>query len=145
MRAYFLRRLGYSVITLFLLSVTIFLLVRLTGDPALLLTPEGATEAERAVARLYGVRGVVNRIEVTSAEPSPTEIRTAVEEALRRRAAHQAASLDVAVDGPVVTVRGAVGSAMERRAVIGAVGHAAGVDEVRDELDISDGCAAPDS
>ncbi len=51
MRAYFLRRLGYSVITLFLLSVTIFLLVRLTGDPALLLTPEGATEAERAAIR----------------------------------------------------------------------------------------------
>jgi peptide/nickel transport system permease protein len=51
MRAYFIRRLGYSVITLFILSVTIFGLVRLTGDPALLLTPEGASEAERAVIR----------------------------------------------------------------------------------------------
>ncbi len=117
-------------------------MVALVGSCA---TRAQAGEAERAVARLYGVRGVVNRIEVTSAGPSPTEIRTIMEEALRRRAAHQASSLDVAVDGPVVTVRGAVGSAMERRAVIGAVGHAAGVDEVRDELDISDGCAAPDS
>ncbi len=51
MRAYFIRRLGYSVITLFILAATIFDLVRLTGDPALLLTPEGATEEERAAIR----------------------------------------------------------------------------------------------
>ena len=51
MRAYFIRRLGYSVITLFILAATIFGLVRLTGDPALLLTPEGATEEERAAIR----------------------------------------------------------------------------------------------
>lgn len=51
MRAYFVKRLGYSVITLFILAATIFLLVRLTGDPAVLLTPEGATEAERAAIR----------------------------------------------------------------------------------------------
>lgn len=108
-------------------------LVALTGRCA---TRAQAGEAERAVTRLYGVRGVVNRIEVTSAEPSPTEIRSTIEEALRRRAAHQASSLDVAVDGPVVTVRGTVSSAMDRRAIIGAAGHAPGVGEVRDELRI---------
>ena len=51
MRAYFIRRLGQSIITLVILAATIFGLVRLTGDPALLLTPEGATEEERAAIR----------------------------------------------------------------------------------------------
>ena len=50
-RAYFLRRLVYSAITLFVLATTIFGLVRLTGDPAILLTPEGATELERVQIR----------------------------------------------------------------------------------------------
>ncbi|MDG2113827.1 MAG: ABC transporter permease [Actinomycetota bacterium] len=51
MRSYFIRRLGYSLVTLLILSATIFGLVRLTGDPAILLTPEGATEEERAAIR----------------------------------------------------------------------------------------------
>ncbi|MAW71480.1 MAG: hypothetical protein CL422_06725 [Acidimicrobiaceae bacterium] len=51
MRAYFLRRLAYSIITLFVLATTIFGLVRLTGDPAILLTPEGATQEERVQIR----------------------------------------------------------------------------------------------
>ena len=50
-RAYFLRRLAYSIITLFVLATTIFGLVRLTGDPAILLTPEGATQEERVQIR----------------------------------------------------------------------------------------------
>lgn len=110
-------------------------LVALTGSCA---TRVQAGEAERAVARLYGVRGVVNRIGVTSAEPSPTEVRATIEEALRRRAAHQASQIDVAVDGSLVTVRGTVTSAMERRAIIGAAGHAPGVGDVRDELEIGE-------
>ncbi|MGF1598699.1 MAG: ABC transporter permease [Acidimicrobiales bacterium] len=47
MRRYFVRRLGYSVVTLFILALSIFGMVRLTGDPAVLLTPEGATTEER--------------------------------------------------------------------------------------------------
>ena len=46
-----MRRLLYSFITLFVLATTIFGLVRLTGDPAILLTPEGATELERIQIR----------------------------------------------------------------------------------------------
>ena len=37
MASYIIRRLAYSIVTLFLLSLTIFLIVRLTGDPARLL------------------------------------------------------------------------------------------------------------
>lgn len=106
-------------------------LVALTGTCA---TRIQAQEAERAVSYLGGVRDVLNRIEVGAAGVSTDKVRTAIEEALARRAAHQAAQIDVVVDGGTVTLRGMVGSSMERRAVLGAVGHAPGIGEVRDEL-----------
>jgi peptide/nickel transport system permease protein len=46
MRRFVLRRLGYAVLSLFLLSVTIFLLVRVTGDPTVLLVEPGASKAD---------------------------------------------------------------------------------------------------
>ena len=42
MRSFILRRLLYSVITLLILSATIFVIVRLTGDPVLLMAETGA-------------------------------------------------------------------------------------------------------
>lgn len=107
-------------------------LVALTGTCP---TRAQAGEAERAISRLSGVRGVLNRIGVTPS-PTPGDVRSAIEEALRRRAAHQAAQLDVIVDGSRVTLRGTVSSPLERRAVIGAVGHAPGIAEVCDELEL---------
>src|SRR5262245_11577385 len=46
MKRYIGRRLGYSLLSLFLLSVTIFLFVRVTGDPAVLLVEPGASKAD---------------------------------------------------------------------------------------------------
>jgi len=46
MRKYVIRRLGYSVISLVLLSLTIFFFVRVTGDPAVLLVEPGASKAD---------------------------------------------------------------------------------------------------
>src|SRR5713226_871485 len=43
MRHYILRRVGYSVLSLFLLSLVIFLFVRVTGDPVSLLVEPGAS------------------------------------------------------------------------------------------------------
>jgi peptide/nickel transport system permease protein len=51
MTGFIARRLGYSLLSLFLLSLTIFLLVRLTGDPAMLLAEPGASAADLAVIR----------------------------------------------------------------------------------------------
>ena len=46
-----MRRLGYALISLFLLSLTIFLLVRVTGDPTVLLVEPGASRADMDALR----------------------------------------------------------------------------------------------
>jgi peptide/nickel transport system permease protein len=46
MTQFIARRLGYSLVSLFLLSLTIFLFVRLTGDPAVLFVEPGASQAD---------------------------------------------------------------------------------------------------
>jgi hypothetical protein len=45
-RRYIAKRVGFAAISLVLLSVTIFLLGRLTGDPTVLLVEPGASNAE---------------------------------------------------------------------------------------------------
>jgi ABC-type dipeptide/oligopeptide/nickel transport system permease component len=45
-KKFFLKRLGYSLISLVLLSLTIFLFVRLTGDPTTLLVEPGASRGD---------------------------------------------------------------------------------------------------
>lgn len=51
MRAYLLRRLLYAVFVIFGVSIIVFLLVRLTGDPAGLMLPLDATEEQVAELR----------------------------------------------------------------------------------------------
>src|SRR6185436_17576560 len=46
MKHYIVRRVGYSLLSLFLLSLTIFLFVRVTGDPTTLLVEPGASKAD---------------------------------------------------------------------------------------------------
>ena len=48
MKQYISRRAGYSLLSLFLLSLTIFFFVRVTGDPAALLVEPGASPADIA-------------------------------------------------------------------------------------------------
>lgn len=51
MKQYIARRVGYSLLSLLLLSLTIFLFIRLTGDPTALLTEPGASEDDIAAIR----------------------------------------------------------------------------------------------
>lgn len=51
MGAFLIRRLGQAAVALFGVSTLVFFLQRLTGDPTLLLAPEGATEADIAALR----------------------------------------------------------------------------------------------
>jgi peptide/nickel transport system permease protein len=46
MKRFIIKRLAYAVVSLLLLSLTIFLFVRLTGDPAVLLVEPGASKAD---------------------------------------------------------------------------------------------------
>ena len=48
MKAFILRRSGYALVSLFLLSLTIFFFVRVTGDPAALLVEPGASPGDIA-------------------------------------------------------------------------------------------------
>jgi peptide/nickel transport system permease protein len=51
MKRFITTRLGYSVLSLFRLSLTIFFFVRVTGDPATLLVEPGASPADMAAIR----------------------------------------------------------------------------------------------
>jgi len=56
MTRYIGRRVAYSLLSLFLLSLTIFLFVRVTGDPAVLLVEPGASQADLdAVREQFGL------------------------------------------------------------------------------------------
>lgn len=92
-------------------------------------------DAERAVRRLPGVRGVTNRIKVVGPKLSPHKVRSMIEEALERRAERAAHRIKVEVnDDGVVTVTGRVRSWAEQRAILGALIHAPGVSSVNENL-----------
>jgi peptide/nickel transport system permease protein len=55
-KQYIAKRAGYSLLSLLLLSLTIFFFVRVTGDPATLLVEPGASEADiAAIHRQFGL------------------------------------------------------------------------------------------
>src|ERR1043166_4826567 len=56
MKRYIIRRVGYCLLSLFLLSLTIFFFVRVTGDPATLLVEPGASPGDiAAIHRQVGL------------------------------------------------------------------------------------------
>ena len=56
MKQFVTRRLGYSLLSLWLLSLTIFFFVRVTGDPAALLVEPGASEEDiAAIHQKFGL------------------------------------------------------------------------------------------
>ena len=56
MKRFILRRLGYALLSLVLLSLTIFFFVRVTGDPAVLLVEPGASKADlEAIRQQFGL------------------------------------------------------------------------------------------
>ena len=56
MRKFIVKRAGLALISLFLLSLTIFFLMRVTGDPAVLLAEPGASQADLdAIRKQFGL------------------------------------------------------------------------------------------
>jgi osmotically-inducible protein OsmY len=94
-------------------------------------------DAERAILRLSGVVGVTNAIEVRSPDVAAEIVRETIEEALERRAEREADRIQVTVHEGRVTLVGQVRSWAEKRAVMGAAGHAPGVRSIDDRLRVS--------
>jgi osmotically-inducible protein OsmY len=93
--------------------------------------------AELAVAGLIGVRNVTDDIDI-SHEADPADIIWLVQDALDRSALiGDDSDVSVGTQGHTVTLSGHVRTWAERDAVVGAAWMADGVDEVRDNLDIT--------
>jgi osmotically-inducible protein OsmY len=94
-------------------------------------------DAEEAVRKLAGVKGVWNRIAVEPKKVDPTLVRGAIEQALERRAEREAEQIRVDVSDGAVTLSGTVRSWLEKDAILGSAGHAPGVVKINDHLRIN--------
>ncbi len=94
------------------------------------------TNAERAVHRITGVRGVSNQIAVTPTGVRADEIKRRIEDALRRQSEREARRLGVSVQDGVVTLTGSVHSWVEKNAVERTAGFMAGVKRVDDRITV---------
>ena len=93
-------------------------------------------DAERAILRLAGVVGVINKIAIRKKEIDPKALKEQIEQALEQRANRETERLRIDVHDGVVDLWGRVHSWQEKRAVIGSISHAPGVTRVGDHLRI---------
>jgi osmotically-inducible protein OsmY len=93
-------------------------------------------EAERAVRRVKGVRGVINTIQLKPGV-EPTEIKRKIEEAFRRSAEIDASRITVETNGGEVILKGTVRSWVERQEAERAAWKAPGVTRVVNHIAIA--------
>jgi osmotically-inducible protein OsmY len=92
-------------------------------------------ETYRTVAKLEGVKNVLNNVTVVPAERlAPEKIRAAIENALTRRAEREAKGIIVTVQDGEATLSGKVHSWAERQAAVESAWRAPGVKIVKDLL-----------
>lgn len=93
-------------------------------------------DAEKAVLRLAGVVGVINKITIIPREIDPDELREEIEGALETRADREVDRLRIEIKNGAVELWGRVHSWQEKRAVLGSIGHLPGVMAVKEHLRI---------
>lgn len=94
-------------------------------------------DAARAIQNLAGVCAIDNQIRVARADVSKSALKTAIHDALERRADRDAEKIHLEVDAGCVTLSGTVHSWSERTAVVGAARGTQGVEMVVDKLHVS--------
>ena len=93
-------------------------------------------DAERAVRRLSGVKGVSNLI-VVKPQVFPSDLKQQIERALVRNAETDARNITIEVEGSKVILRGTVRSYAEKQAAEETAWSASGVTEVENRIVIS--------
>jgi osmotically-inducible protein OsmY len=99
------------------------------------------TAAENAVRKLYGVLGVSNFVEV-KVSVSKSEVKVAIESALKRSAEVDAKQIKVETDGDKVILRGSVRSWYEREEAERAAWRSPGVRSVDNRILVGSVAAA---
>jgi osmotically-inducible protein OsmY len=93
-------------------------------------------DAERAVERLSGVKGVSNLITIKP-HLSPTDLKQKIEKALVRNAETDASHITIEVQGSKVILRGTVHAYAEKKAAEDTAWSAPGVSEVDNRITVS--------
>jgi osmotically-inducible protein OsmY len=93
--------------------------------------------ADDAVRYLTGVKGLTNLIKVNQPAISSSEVKTKIQDALRRATEIEAKDINVEVNGDKVILRGSVRSRAERSYAESAAWAAPGVGQVEDNLTVA--------
>jgi len=91
---------------------------------------------ERAIQRLAGVKGVINRITIAPKPVSADQIKTQIESALERQVEREAKRLGVTVFDGVVTITGTFRSWAEKNAATRTAWATPGVKRVDDQTTV---------
>jgi osmotically-inducible protein OsmY len=94
-------------------------------------------DAEHAVSRISGVKGVINLITVRPPQPWPGDLKESIERALVRNAETDARNIQVEVQGSKAILRGTVRSYAEKKAAEDAAWTAPGITEVENRIVVS--------